>query len=112
MIIFEEISELKRQVDLDRESLKIQIDTLADGLIKQLESYEKRFKAEYKTEIDLHNYNGLVESSKEQLADYEKCLNLFSVEREEQDEKNNQSENEIDSLKLKIKELNKKLFSN
>ena len=33
-IIYEEIRELKRQVDLDRESLKSQVDTLSDGLIQ------------------------------------------------------------------------------
>ena len=39
-------------------------------LIQQLESYDKRFEAEYKTEIHLQNYNGLVESSRKQLAEY------------------------------------------
>ena len=41
-------SELNRQVDLDREKLKNEIDDLSDDLIKQLESCEKKFKAEYK----------------------------------------------------------------
>jgi hypothetical protein len=40
-IIYEEIRELKRQVDLDRESLKIQIDTLANGLIEQWKHMRK-----------------------------------------------------------------------
>ena len=42
--IYEEINELKRQVDLDREKPKGEIDELADDLIQQLESYEKKFK--------------------------------------------------------------------
>ena len=111
-IIYEEISELKRQVDLDREKLKSEIDDLADGLIQQLESYEKRFKAEYKTEIDLQNYNGLVQSSRQQLLVYEKCLNLFSTTYKERKEKSLQSENITIDLQPKITELKQNLFSN
>ena len=68
--IYEEMSELKRQVDLEKESLKSEIDKLADGLIQQLETYEDRFKSEYKTKVDFDCYNNLVESSKKQLAEY------------------------------------------
>jgi hypothetical protein len=78
-VIYEEIKELKRRVDLDKEQLKSHIDTLANGLIQQLESYESRFKAEYKANVDFDYYNDLVESSKKQLAEYENCLNLFSL---------------------------------
>ena len=109
--IFEEIHDIKRQVDLDREKSKVQIDELADSFIKKLEELEQNFKTEYKSNVDLHSYHALVESSKKQLFEYEKSLNLFSVKREERDEKTKQSEKEIDSLKLKIKELNDKLFS-
>ena len=45
------LDELKRQVDLDREKLKSEIDDLADGFIQQLQSYEKKFEAEYRTEM-------------------------------------------------------------
>lgn len=38
-------------MDLDRESLKNEIDSRADSLIHQLETYEKKFKAEYKTNV-------------------------------------------------------------
>ena len=44
--IYEEISELKRKVDLDREQLKIEIDNQANDLIQQLDSYEHKFKTE------------------------------------------------------------------
>ena len=111
-VIYEEINEIKRKVDLDRERSKVQIDELADGFIKKLEEYEEKFKSEYKSNVDLHSNHDLVESSKRQLFEYEKCLNLFSVKREERDEKTKQSEKEIDSLKLKIKELIDKMFSN
>ena len=111
-IIYEEISELKRQVDLDRESIKNEIDTLADGLIQQLESYENRFKAEYKTNIDLEKYDELVESSRKQLNDFEKCLNLFSVEKEKLDEKTSEIEKTIKILQPKIEDIKCELFSN
>ena len=111
-IIYEEISELKRQVDLDRESLKDEIDTLADGIIQQLESYEKEFKAEYKTNIVLEKYNELVESSRANLKEYEKCLNLFSVENNARDEKTNQIEKRVNILKSEIVQIKNELFSN
>ena len=110
--IYNEVSELKRLVDLDREKFKKQIDTLADDLITQLESYEARFKTEYGENVDLNYYNDLVESSKRQLAEYETCLNLFSVEIEKRDEKFKASETLIDTIQPKIKELKDKLFSN
>ena len=110
--IFEEISELKRQVDLDRERLKSEIDSLADGLIKQLESYEQQFKTEYKTNIDLEHYNNLLESSKKQLANYEHCLTLFSSKNQERYKSRIESENIIKQLKRKIKKFKEKLLSN
>ena len=110
--IYEEISELKRQVDLDRERLKIQIDELANDLIQQLESYEKRFKSEYKAKVDLEHYNGLVESSKKQLVEYERCLSLFSIEKEDRYAKRIESEKMIDKLRPEIKELKEKLLAN
>ena len=109
-VIYEEIGELKRQVDLDREKSKIEIDKLADDLIQQLESYETRLKAEYKAHIKY--YSDLLELSKKQLVDYEKCLNMFSVSNEEKDIKSKENENFIIRLKPKIKELKDKLFSN
>ena len=110
--IYEEINELKRQVDLNREELKGEIDELADGLIKQLESFEAKFKSECKEKVDLEYYNDLVESSKKQLAEYETCLNLFSVEIEKRDEKFKASETLIDTIQPKIREIKEKIFSN
>ena len=111
-IIYEEINELKRQVDLDRENLKSQIDKRTNDLIQQLESYETRFKTEFKTNVDLKHYNSLVESSKKQLAQYEKCLNLFSSTYKEKKETGLQSEKIIKVLQPEIAELKNKLFSN
>ena len=111
-IIYEEIAELKRQVDLDREKSKMEIDSLADGFIQQLESYESRFKAEYKTNIHLEIYNDFVESSRKQLNEYEKCLNLFSTTSEERNKKYLQIERITVDLQPKITQLKQKLFSN
>jgi hypothetical protein len=110
--IYDEISELKRLVDLDRETLKVKIDEQADGLIKQLESYEKRFNTECKTKLDFKHYSALVESSKKKLNEYENCLNYFSTKKEERNEKSRQSQNEIVKLESKIKELKQNIFSN
>ena len=109
--IFEEISELKRQVDLDRERLKNEIDDSASDLIKQLESYEKKFMTEFKANIDVDSYNDLVESFKNQLKNYEKFLRLFSVENEKRDEKCNEIQKQIETLQLKTREVKNKSFS-
>ena len=111
-VIFEEISELKRQVDLEREKLKSQIDVLANDLIQRLESYEARFKTEYKTNVDFEHYHALVKSSRKQLEDYESCLNLFSTKHQERKEKCIESEKMIKNLQSEIKELNNRLVSN
>ena len=110
--IFEEISELKRQVDLDRERLKSEIDELANTLIQQLESYENRFKTEVKTNVDLEYYNDLVESSKKQLVEYERCLSFFSVEKEKRKEEFNQSAKLIRKLQPNYIQIKNSLFSN
>ena len=110
--IFEEINELKRQVDLDRERLKIEIDKLTADLIHKLETYGKKFKTDYRSNVDLDVYNNLVKSSKKQLAEYEKSLSLFSVVNEEREAECQKNEQLIEALKLKIKKLKEKLFSN
>lgn len=107
--IHEEIDGIKRQVELDRETLKSRIDLLADGLIQELESYESMFKAEYKPAMYLDSF---VKSSRKQLTEYEKFLNLFSAKKEEKAEKRKQSKNAINMIQLKIDQVKTKLFSN
>lgn len=97
--IYDEINELKRQVDLDRERLKTGIDDLADGLIQKLESYQIKFKAEFKAKnIELEEYKSLVESSKKSLIEYERCLNLFLVVNLERDKQSEQCQDLIKTL--------------
>ena len=110
--IYEEINELKRQVDLDREQLKIEIDALADGIFKQLEAFEQSLKAKYNSNVDLEYYKDLVESSKKHLLQYETFLNLFSTKVEERDEKRLKSERLANKLIFEIKTFKEKLLSN
>ena len=110
-LIYEEIAELKRQVDLDREQLKSQIDELANNLIQQLDSFNSRFKSEYKKNVDFEHYNGLVDSSKKQLNEYEQCLNLFSTNYNERKEKSAKCEEIINNLQPQILKLQNQLLS-
>ena len=110
-VIYEEIHELKRQVDLDREEMKLKIDTLANDLIQQLDSYEARFKAEYKKNLDSVYYNDLVESARRQLTENEEFLNLFSTKKEERDETIKKSEAMLSVLEAQVKRVKNKLFS-
>ena len=110
--IYEEINELKRQVDLDREKAKAEIDELADDLIQQLKTYEDQFKTEYKSNVDMKHFIALAEASKKQFNEYEQYLNLLSSKAEEKEQHNKNSEDSIIILKSKIRELKAQLFSN
>jgi len=110
--IYEEMNELKRQVDLDREELKSKIDELADDIIQQLESYEQKFKTECKANVEIEHYNGLVESSRTQLSEYQNFLDLFSVESEERDKQSKAGQEMINALQSNIQEFKQKLISN
>ena len=92
--------------------MKSQIDGLADELIQRLESYERRFKAEFKTNLDIERFNDLLRSAQQQSVEYEKFLNLFSTEKEEQNEKRFKYGKLINKLQSEIKDVKAKLFSN
>ena len=77
-----------------------------------MESYENRFKAEYKTNINLEIFNDFVKSSRRQLNEYENCLNLFSTTCEERNKKYLQIERITADLQPKITQLKQNLFSN
>lgn len=111
-VIYEQINELKRQVDLNREDLKSHIDAMADKLIQQLESYGNQFRTEYKMKLDMKHYISLAETSKKQLNEYEKYLNLLSSKAEERDKQSDETEITLNNLQSKIKKLKVELFSN
>jgi hypothetical protein len=110
--IHEEINELKRQVDLEREKCKSQIDELADGLILQLESYERAFKYNVKSNVDLDYYTNLKNSANKKLVEFEKCLKLFSSKLEERLNHRKESEQLINILQPKLAEIKINLLSN
>ena len=85
-----------------------QIEEIHTQIIKKLESYEKKFKSS----VEIENYNGVVEASRKQLVEYEKCLSLFSVENEKRAEKYNECERVIKDLQQSVIEVKNKLFSN
>ena len=85
---------------------------MANEIIERLEAYEARFKTENISNVDLEQYNALLESSRKQMAEYEKFLNLFSTEVEERNEKSKQTEKTISNLQYKMNELKSKMFSN
>jgi hypothetical protein len=99
-------------VDLDRESIKMEIDTQADELIQQLESYEKMFIAKYPDIVDFVKLNDLVESSRKKLTDFDNCLNLFSVENNERFEKTGVIEKTINILQTEFEHIKYELMSN
>jgi hypothetical protein len=110
-LVYEEISEFKKRVDLEKERLKSQIDTIVNDFMQDLESYEKKFTTEYQANIDLNDYNGLVESSRAQLIELEKFLKLNSIKNEEREEKSSQREQIIDMLQSRMKKAKNTLLS-
>ena len=110
--IYEEINELKRQVDMDREKAKSVIDNLADEFIQQLETLEIQFKTDYKAKVDMKHYISLAETSKQQFMEYEKFLCLLSTNSKEKDHYSKQSEISVNNLQNKIRELKRNLFEN
>jgi hypothetical protein len=111
-IICESISELKRQVDLDREQLKEKIDKQANEIIKKLESFEIEFKIESKTRVKSVFDDDFKKSLSNQLQEYEKTLNSIAKTNEERENKRLDIEETLKILELKQTQFKTKLFSN
>jgi hypothetical protein len=109
--IYEEINELKRHVDMDREKAKGEIDRIADENIQILETLEKQFKTEYKSKVNLKHFISVAETSKRQLNEYEKFLSLLSSNAKEREKQSKKSEIAVKFLQSKIRELRQNLFS-
>ena len=107
-LIHEKISELKRQVDLDREKINV----LADSVIKKLDSYENELKKDCKTSSNLDYYGQLVDKMKTQLNEYEKYFKSLNNTAEDTKKKNKEIHDSIANLENGIKEYEKKLFKN
>ena len=111
-IIFESISKLKRQVDLDREELKEKIDKLADEIIKTLESLEIEFKQDSKTRVKETFDDDFKKSLNNQLQEYEKTLNSLAKTNEERENQRLDIEETLEILQVKLNQLESGIFSN
>ena len=111
-LIYESISELKRQVDLDREELKEKIDKQAAEIIQTLESFEIEFKNNTKTKVKEVFDDDFKRSLNNQLQEYEKTLNSIAKTREEREIKRLEVEETLKCLQLKLYQLESGLFSN
>ena len=110
-IIRENISEIKRQVYLDRGKLKKKIDELSE-IIKKLDSFEIEFKEDSKTKVkEIFNKN-FKKSLNDQLEEYEKTLNSLAKTNEEREKNRLLIEDVLKILELKMKKLKNQLFSN
>jgi hypothetical protein len=110
--IHNEINLLMKQVNTDRERMKSKINTQADNLLQQLKSYRAKFRNGLNKNVDLINYNRLVESSRKQLKTYEKSLRLFSVNDNQRAKERKASLKLIDLMQTKFQEFQDEIFSN
>jgi len=110
LIIKDYFDELKRQVDLDRETIKNHIDTRANTFIDELSSHEETLKLECKSKIDLDFYNQLMNGVEADLDKHDKCLNSFANEKWER--MCNDIIEKIEFLKSEINEIELKLLAN
>ena len=109
-VIYEKISELKMDVDLDREKAKAEIDTLADEMITKLNYLEDEFKAESSSKEILSYYGNLIGFMKKELNEYEKHLKSLSYTDEDRKKKRNEVAEAIGILEKETNEFKNKLF--
>ena len=112
LYIHKEIKILMKQVITERKRLKSKINIQADNLLQQLKSYRTKFRTDLKKNVDLIDYNRLVESSRKQLKIYEKSLRLFSVNDNQRAKERKASLKLIDLMQTKFQEFKDKIFSN
>lgn len=90
------ISELRNQIDLDREETKYEIDLKVDGLLKELDAYEAGLKKDLSSRINVDYYNELIKNTSLKLNE------ATPLELEET----------VEILKLEKSELERKIYSN
>lgn len=110
--IFTKFSELKRQVDLDRENAKLEIDQLADGILENLALNESELKTECKSEANSDYYTELINDMKKKVEDFEKCLSSLKYTKEDRDNQSEYVNAAIEFLDDEIEEYEIKLFRN
>ena len=111
-VIYEQISALKMDVDLDREKAKAEIDRLADTMMKKLNYLEDEYKVEASSKEISDYYGKLIAIAKKNLNEYEKCLVSLSFTEKERKEKRNDIRLAINFLNVEVNEYKTKLFKN
>ena len=111
-VIYTKISELKRQVDLDRENAKLKIDKSADEIIKKLESYRTELKAGCHSISDSEYNAEIVAGMKIKLAEYESILRSLGKTNQDRENKCNEIEQATFILETEIQDYEFKLFKN
>ena len=110
--IYTKFSELKRQVDLDRENAKLKIDESADEIINKLDSYETELKVGCKSISDSEYNASLVANMKNKLAEYERILRSLSKSNQDRENKCKEIKHAAYILETEIQEYEFKLFNN
>lgn len=110
-LIYENIAELKREVDLDRETVKAEIDALADDMHKTLNSYAAQFKKESKSKKFILYYDKMLSDLKNDLNEYEQCLKSLSFTDEDRKNKTNHFLEAINVLDTEKIDYKTKLFN-
>ena len=103
--IHNKISEMKAEIDLRREEMKIQIDEEALTLIEQLEEYESdcksniiSIKAEIEKNYKLNEWKEDLNRWREQMNTFKKDIELWKKIFEEASSKNDQMKKAFESL--------------
>jgi chaperonin cofactor prefoldin len=95
---------LKRQVQLDKEEATNEINKLAETILTRLNSLEKDFVKDCKSQDILDYYSKLIQRMKGELSDFEKCLKSLKNVDEDRKKKSNQIEKVISNLDKEIEE--------
>ena len=111
-VIYAKISELKRQVDLDRENAKVKIDQAADAIINKLDTYQTELKAGCYSISDSQYNANLVANMKIKLIEYESILKSLNKTNHERDNKSKEIQRANFILETEIQEYESKLFKN
>ena len=104
------ISELKKQVDLDRENAKLKIDKSADEIIIKIDKYESDLKAGCQPISDSEYNANLVNSMKNKLAEYESILRSFRKTNQDREKKSKEIEQAVLILETEIERYESKVF--
>ena len=106
MLIHEKFAEIKNQIDLDREK----VNNIAQNMITELETAEKKLKADSKYKLDLTLCQDL-KKTREQLLEWDKLLHSFSTNEEDRKLINGKVNQEIQNTQIKIENFKKDLFA-